>query len=156
MMTLLYEKRGDGVFSRFVGEFCGIASAVGVSVSLAGALIGTWISHLYGGWDASLSVLLWLIVGDYVTGLLASLFDGTGLSSKVGFRGILKKLLILFLVLIGHQLDLALEIHVIQNMVSYFYVTNELVSLTENIGRMGVPVPRRLVNVIYVLKGKSK
>ena len=87
---------------------------------------------------------------------MASLLDGTGLSSKVGFQGIAKKVMILFLVLVAHKLDVALEIRVIENMVIYFYVTNELISLTENIGRMGVPVPKKLVNVIYVLKGKTK
>ena len=158
MIAFLQKKRGDTVFSlsRFFSDLCGIALNIGAFVSFSCALIGTWISHLYGGWNASLSVLIWLVVGDYITGLLASLIDGTGLSSKVGFKGIAKKVMILFLVLVAHRLDIALGLHTVMNMVAYFYVTNELVSLAENIGRMGVPVPKQLVNVVYVLKGKTK
>lgn len=131
-------------------------SGVGTAFCLFCAAVGAWFSQLYGGWDASLSVLLWLVIGDYVTGLIASMIDGTGLSSKTGFKGIAKKVMILFLVLVAHQLDLALELHVMMYMVIYFYVTNELISLTENLGRMGVPVPKQLVEIIVVLKGKPR
>ncbi|WAH38626.1 phage holin family protein [Alicyclobacillus dauci] len=130
-------------FARLDSAFC-----------LVCAVIGTWISQLYGGWNASLSVLVWLVAGDYATGLIASALDGTGLSSKVGFRGIAKKVMILFLVLVAHELDVALGVNALMNLVIYFYVTNELISLTENLGRMGVPVPRQLVNIVCVLKGK--
>ena len=60
MIVLPGQKRGDVVFSlsRLFSDLCGIASSIGAFVSFSGALMGTWISHLYGGWDASLSVLL--------------------------------------------------------------------------------------------------
>lgn len=156
MIVLPKQKRGEPMIGKFFSEVFSVASSVGAVFYLVGAAIGTWISHLYGGWSASLSVLILLIAGDYVTGLLASLFDGTGLSSRVGAKGIVKKVLILFLVYVGHRLDVAMSIHIIGNMVIYFYVTNELVSLAENFGRMGVPVPKQLVNVICVLKGRTK
>lgn len=155
---LLQENRGEPVISlsRLFNELCSVASGLSAFFCFVCALLGTWISGLFGGWNASLAVLVWLVIGDYITGLLASLMDGSGLSSKVGFKGIAKKVMILFIVLVGHKLDAALEIHVLMNMVIYFYVTNELISLTENLGRMGVPVPKLLVNVIAVLKGKEQ
>lgn len=91
-----------------------------------------------------------------MTGLIASTLDGTGLNSKTGFKGIAKKVMILFIVATANQLDVALGIHILMSMSIYFYVTNELISLTENLGRMGVPVPKQLVNVVYALKGRSK
>lgn len=148
---------GESVLSltRLCSELSGVASNMGALFCFTCAVIGTWLSSLYGGWNASLSVLLWLVVGDYLTGLLASVLDGSGLSSKVGYKGIARKVMILFMVLVAHKLDLALDIRVVMNMVIYFYVSNELISVIENMGRMGVPVPRQLVNIIYALKGRS-
>jgi len=139
--------------SRLFSEY---ASNVGALFCFTFAVIGTWLSNLYGGWNASLSVLLWLVVGDYLTGLLASMLDGSGLSSKVGYKGIARKVMILFMVLVAHKLDVALDVRVVMNMVIYFYVSNELISVIENMGRMGVPVPKQLVNIIYILKGRGE
>jgi len=137
-------------------EFPGVNTKVGAAVSLLFAVVATTLSNMYGGWNASLSVLLWLVIGDYVTGLIASAIDGSGLSSKVGYKGIAKKVMIFFLVLLAHKLDVAIGVRVMMSTVIYFYVTNELISLIENMGRMGMPVPQQLVNIIYVLKGKTK
>lgn len=122
-----------------------------VSATGTGAVIG----YLFGGWSVLLQILLALVIIDYVTGLLASGVEGK-LSSKVGFKGIAKKIMIFCLVAVGHLIDKAIgDGSMIQNAIIFFYLGNELLSILENAGRTGLPVPDQIKNAINVLKGKS-
>ncbi|MED3623273.1 MULTISPECIES: phage holin family protein [Neobacillus] len=116
---------------------------------------GAVVGYLFGGWSVLLQILLALVIIDYVTGLLASGVEGK-LSSKVGFKGIAKKIMIFCLVAVGHLIDKAIgDGSMIQNAIIFFYLGNELLSILENAGRTGLPVPDQIKNAINVLKGKS-
>jgi toxin secretion/phage lysis holin len=120
------------------------------------AITGAVVGYLFGEGSVVLQVLLAFIAFDYITGLLASGVEGK-LSSKVGFKGIMKKIMILCLVAVGHLIDKAVgQGSVIQNTITFFYLGNELLSILENVGRSGVPVPDQLKNAVEILKGKGE
>jgi toxin secretion/phage lysis holin len=122
-----------------------------------GAMItGAAVGWLYGGWDPLLQVLLTFSVIDYGTGLLASGVEGK-LSSKVGFKGIAKKVMIFLLVAAGHLVDVVIgKGSMIQDAITFFYLGNELLSILENAGRTGLPVPTQIKNAVQILKGKGE
>ncbi|WP_026572510.1 phage holin family protein [Bacillus sp. UNC438CL73TsuS30] len=118
-------------------------------------VIGTFVGWLYGGWSPLLQVLTAFIIFDYASGLLASGVEGK-LSSKVGFKGIAKKLMIFCMVAVGHLVDKAIgQGHLIGDSIIFFYLGNELLSIIENAGRTGLPVPDQIKNAIDILKGKG-
>ena len=117
---------------------------------------GAAVTYLFGGWTALLQVLVVLIIIDYLTGLLAAGYQGK-LSSKVGFRGIAKKIMILTLVAVAHAIDIVLgDNHFIRDAVIFFYLANELLSIIENAGKTGLPVPSVLSKAVDVLNDRSK
>jgi len=118
--------------------------------------VGAIVGYIFGEWSVLLQILLAFVIIDYVSGLLASGVEGK-LSSKVGFRGIVKKIMIFVLVAVGHLVDKAIgDGSMIQNAIIFFYLGNELLSILENAGRTGLPVPEQVKNAVDVLKGKSK
>ena len=118
--------------------------------------LGAVGGFLFGGWSAVLSILLAFVIADYVTGIMAGYVEGK-LNSKVGFKAIPKKVMIFILVAVAHLIDNALgENHMFRDAVIFFYIGNELISILENAGRIGVPVPEQLKQAIQVLKGKGK
>lgn len=130
------------------------------------ASIGTvfaGIAGVFGGWDAALITLMIFILADYVTGLIvAAVFHRSpktangALESKAGLKGLLRKGGMLLMVLIACRLDLMLGAHFIRDAVVIALVTNEALSIVENLGLMGVPIPKPLINAIEVLKAKAK
>lgn len=126
-----------------------------MNVKLFIAVVGACASYLWGGWSALLDVLMVLIVVDYISGVIASATEGK-LSSKVGLIGIAKKVFIFLLVTVAHKIDVALgNAHVFRDGVIWFFMANELLSITENGGRMGLPIPPILTNAIAVIKAKG-
>lgn len=116
---------------------------------------GAAVGWLFGGWDPLLQVLLTFSIIDYGTGLLASGVEGK-LSSKVGFKGIAKKVMIFILVAAGHLVDVTIgEGSMIQDAITFFYLGNELLSILENAGRTGLPVPKQVKDAVTILKGKG-
>lgn len=114
--------------------------------------IGAIFGYFFGGWTVLLQVLLALVIVDYLTGLLASAVEGK-LSSRIGYRGIAKKLMIFCLVAVGHLVDKAIgDGSAVQNAIIFFYLGNELLSIIENAGRSGLPVPKQLQNAVEILK----
>lgn len=124
---------------------------------LGSAGIGGLIGYLFGGWTGLLPILLVLMVIDQASGLMASYFEGK-LSSKVGSRGIAKKVMILFIIIACHFIDAVSQKQgiytgaIVRDGAIVFYLANELLSLIENAGRIGVPLPPKLVNAVAVLK----
>ena len=125
--------------------------------------IGAGIDSLFGGADAALITLVIFILVDYVTGLIvAGVFHRSpktsngALESKAGLKGLLRKGGMLLMVLIACRLDLMLGAHYIRDAVVIALVTNEALSIVENLGLMGVPIPKPLINAIEVLKAKAK
>jgi len=120
------------------------------------AITGSLVTYLFGGWSALIQILVAFVVIDYVTGVLAAGVRRE-ISSAVGGRGIARKVLIFVLVACGHLVDMALgTADVIRDAVIYFYIANELFSILENAGKIGLPVPDILKKSIDTLKGKEK
>ena len=119
--------------------------------------LGGIIGYLWGGWNALLGILLAFVIIDYITGFIAAGAEGK-LSSDVGFKGILKKILIFVLVAVAHLLDEALggNNDIFRDAVIFFYLANELLSIIENAGRAGLPIPDVLKNAVEILKGKGE
>ena len=120
------------------------------------AIGGSLVTYLFGGWPALIKILVTIVIIDYVTGVLAAGVRRE-ISSAVGGRGIARKVLIFVLVACGHLVDMALgTADVIRDAVIYFYIANELFSILENAGEIGLPVPDILKKSIDTLKGKEK
>lgn len=125
-------------------------------------IVAAWLASLFGGWTSALTTLAILMVADYATGMIiAGVFhkspktDQGGLDSNVGFRGLAKKCMILLFILVAHRLDIAMGTTYLKDAVCIAYILNELISLIENAGIMGVPVPKALQEAIEVLKGRD-
>ncbi|MWV43836.1 holin [Paenibacillus sp. HJL G12] len=129
-----------------------------LAVNSISALAGSFLTLALGGWDQLLWIFLFTIVIDYVTGVLASIKEGTGLKSDIGFWGLTRKALMLVVIVLAHQMDLLLSggTDVIKTGAIFFYMSNELISITENYGRLGLPMPGKLRRVIAVLQDKDK
>ncbi|BBW98860.1 MULTISPECIES: holin family protein [Geobacillus] len=121
------------------------------------SLFGSLLSIFVGSVDSFVVVLVALVVVDYMTGMIASALEGK-LSSQVGFRGIIRKLLIFVLVAAAHLVDLAIgwNMHIIRDAIVFFYIANEFISIVENAGRAGVPIPAVLRKAIELLKDEIK
>lgn len=119
------------------------------------AVGGSAASFLFGGWSSLLSILLAFVVIDYVTGVAAAAKEGK-LNSTVGGWGIAKKVSIFVIVAVAHLVDTAMgDAHLFRDAAVFFYISNELLSLLENSGRLGAPIPPALQKAVEVLKGKS-
>ncbi len=111
--------------------------------------------YFFGGWSALLGVLLTFVVVDYVSGVLAAWTKGE-LSSQTGVIGIAKKVFIFAMVAVAHLVDTALgELHLFRDATVFFYLANELLSIIENSGRMGLPIPETIKQAVEILKGKG-
>ena len=136
-------------------EKLGIISIIGV--------IGSFISNFFGGWNEAMTTLCIFMLTDYVTGLIvAGIFkkstktnDG-GLESKAGFKGLMRKFAVLLLVLIACRLDIILGISFVKDCVIIAFIANETISITENIGLMGVPIPKVIEKAITLLNEKGE
>lgn len=124
---------------------------------------GSLIASLFGGWDASIATLLIFMGVDYVTGLIvAGVFhkspkSGTGtLESNACFKGLCRKGVSLLIVLVGARLDVTIGSHYIRDGVVIAFIANETISILENAGLMGVPIPAIIVKAIEVLKQRAE
>ena len=114
------------------------------------------VGFLYGKADGMIYALLAFIILDYVTGLTVACIN-KNLSSEVGFKGIAKKVVILLLVAVGHILDVYIlgGGAVCRSTVIGFYLANEGISILENAGNLGIPLPKKLVSVLTQLKNDN-
>ena len=123
--------------------------------------VGGWISWLLGGWDTAVVTLLIFMAIDYISGLaVAGVFhasrktDSGALESRAGWKGLCKKAMTLLFVLVAHRLDLVIGTTYIRDAVVIAFVANELISIVENAGLMGVPMPAAIENAIDILQKK--
>ncbi len=126
-------------------------------VQIAFAAIGGGIGWFLGGADGFLYALIAFVVIDYITGVMCAIVDKK-LSSEVGFKGICKKVLIFILVGVGNIIDVQVlgEAGVLRTAVIFFYLSNEGVSLLENAGHLGLPIPAKLKAVLEQLHDRSE
>lgn len=124
--------------------------------------LGSLIAGLFGGWDAALITLIIFMAIDYVTGLaVAGIFknstktDDGGLESKAGWKGLARKGMTLLIVLVACRLDILIDTSYLRDAVCIGFIVNETISIVENAGLMGVPIPKVITNAISVLKNKS-
>ena len=121
------------------------------------AAIGGWLGWFLGGCDGLLIALLAFVAVDYVTGVMCAVVDKK-LSSSVGFKGIFKKILIFALVGVGHILDTMVigTGPVLRTAIIFFYLSNEGISLIENAGHLGLPIPAKLKTVLEQLHDRAE
>lgn len=115
-------------------------------------LIGGWIGWFLGGMDGLIYALIAFVAIDYLTGVMCAISDCT-LSSEVGFRGICRKMLIFCLVAIGHFIDSTViqSGSTFRTAVIFFYLSNEGISILENAGHLGLPIPKKLKTILEQL-----
>lgn len=136
-------------------EKLGIMTTIGI--------IGSFISNSFGGWNEAMTTLCIFMLTDYVTGLIvAGVFKNStktndgGLESKAGFKGLMRKFAVLLLVLIACRLDMMFDTSFVKDCVIIAFIANEALSITENIGLMGVPIPKVIEKAITLLNEKGE
>ena len=125
-------------------------------------VVGSTVAAAFGGWDAAMITLISMMVIDYLTGVLvAGVFhnspkteNGT-LESKAGWKGLCRKGMTLLIVLVASRLDIILGTGFIRDAVIIGYIANETISIIENAGLMGVPIPEAIKKAIEVLQQKG-
>lgn len=127
------------------------------TIQLIFAGIGGWLGYFLGGCDGLLYALIAFVVIDYITGVMCAISNHT-LSSEVGFKGICRKVLIFLLVGIANILDVQVigTGSVLRTAVIFFYISNEGVSLLENAGHLGLPIPVKIKAVLEQLHDRAE
>ena len=127
-------------------------TTIKVIVGIGGGLA----SFLFGGWSALLQTLVLFIVLDYIFAIIVAFTHGE-LNSKKGFKGIAKKVAILVLVAVAHQVDNILgDGSLIRDSVIFFYIANELLSILETVGKTNLPIPDVLRKAVETLNSKGE
>ncbi len=139
-----------------------INTAKATLIGLLGA-IGSFIAQLFGGWTSDLATLIIFMGIDFLMGfLIAAIWKKSGksengaLSSWSAWKGLCRKCISLLFVLIAYRLDMALGVSYIRTAVIIAFIVNELISIVENAGIMGVPIPGVIAKAIDILKQKSE
>mgnify|MGYP003190751897 FL=1 len=116
------------------------------------AVLATFFTYIFGSWDLALQVLIVFMILDYGTGVLYAYLTDQ-LNSEVGFKGLVKKCMILVVLIIGVMLDriLGTGTWMFRTLVAYFYIANEGISLLENVGNIGIPIPNKIRNALEQL-----
>ena len=132
------------------------------AVFLSIGAIGSIIASLFGGWDHAMITLVIFMGIDYVTGLVvAGVFhksaksENGALESRAGWKGLCRKGVTLLVVLVACRLDLLTGSNFIRDAVIIAFICNEAISIIENAGLMGVPIPPVITKAIEVLKKKN-
>ena len=119
--------------------------------------VGGWLGYFLGGCDGLLYALIAFVVIDYITGVMCAIISRE-LSSAVGFKGIFRKVMIFLLVGIANIIDVQVigTGAVLRTAVIFFYISNEGVSLLENAGHLGLPIPEKIKTVLEQLHDRAE
>ncbi len=121
--------------------------------SMSIGIIGGFLASTLGGWDLLLKVFIGAIIADYATGILAAMYNHK-LSSEVGFKGIIKKVMMIIVVSFASSLQALLPLP-LREIVLMFFIANEGISLLENTTNVGVPWPEQLKDALVQLRNGS-
>ena len=142
-----------------MGEYLNFKNVFISSFSIVTGLI----TSLLGGWTKGLNSLVVLMITDYIIGMILAIVfkkssktDTGGCSSKVGFVGLLKKFIILLMVVVGNQVDLLLSVHYVKDCCCIGFCANEIISIVENVGLMGIKLPKIITDSISILQKKGE
>lgn len=119
------------------------------------SFIGGITSYILGGWDSLAKALVFLMVLDYLTGILKAVYTKT-LSSRIGLKGIITKVLYLAIISVVVVAGNILGITVTREMIFWFFIANECISIVENTVEVGVPVPKKLKEVLLQLRDQNE
>lgn len=123
--------------------------------AITGVVLAVIIKAL-GDWDKSLELLIVVMVSDYITGVLCAATGNSkksnGLNSQIGFKGLCKKLSMLVAVWLATSISIATNFSEIREVFIFSFISNELLSVVENLGLMGIPLPHKIMDIIEVLK----
>lgn len=127
------------------------------TIQLIFTAVGGWLGYFLGGCDGLLYALIAFVVIDYITGVMCAIIDRK-LSSAIGFKGIFRKVLIFLLVGIANIIDVQVigTGAVLRTAVIFFYISNEGVSLLENAGHLGLPIPEKIKTVLEQLHDRAE
>ena len=127
------------------------------TLQLIFSAVGGWLGYFLGGCDGLLYALIAFVVIDYITGVMCAIINRE-LSSAVGFKGIFRKVLIFLLVGIANIIDVQVigTGAVLRTAVIFFYISNEGVSLLENAGHLGLPIPEKIKTVLEQLHDRAE
>ena len=127
------------------------------TIQLIFSAVGGWLGYFLGGCDGLLYALIAFVVIDYLTGVMCAIINRE-LSSAVGFKGIFRKVLIFLLVGIANIIDVQVigTGAVLRTAVIFFYISNEGVSLLENAGHLGLPIPEKIKTVLEQLHDRAE
>lgn len=127
------------------------------TIQLIFSAVGGWLGYFLGGCDGLLYALIAFVVIDYITGVMCAIINKQ-LSSEVGFKGIFRKVLIFLLVGIANIIDVQMigTGAVLRTAVIFFYISNEGVSLLENAGHLGLPIPEKIKTVLEQLHDRAE
>ena len=119
--------------------------------------VGGWLGWFLGSYDGLLYALLVFVIVDYITGVICAISDHS-LSSETGFKGICRKVLIFILVGVANIMDVQVigTGSVLRTAIIFFYISNEGVSLLENAGHLGLPIPEKLKAVLEQLHDRAE
>lgn len=128
-----------------------------------GGAIGAAVAWLFGGWSAAATALCVFMAIDYITGVIVALVfhkspktESGGLASWTGFKGLAKKFAILLIIAVANWVDILIGTTYIRDATAIAFCLNEVLSIVENVGLMGVPIPAVLRHGIDVLNKKAE
>ena len=132
-----------------------IPTGTEVQIGSITSAIGAVLTY-FTGWNDALEALLTLMVIDYATGLLAAYINpNLKLDSHKGFRGICKKIVIILLIVLAHELEKATGVPAVQSVVVWFFIGNEGLSVVENSAKAGIPIPEKLRQTLEQLSSEK-
>lgn len=133
------------------------------AIFTAVGVIGAFIASLYGGWTSGMTTLVILMIIDYLTGLLVAAVFGKSkktadgkLESRAGWKGLVRKCVTLLMVLVATRLDMMIGTSFVRDATVIGFSANELLSIVENAGLMGVPMPAAITNAVEVLQNRAE
>ena len=133
------------------------------AIFTAAGVIGAFIASLFGGWTSGMTTLVIMMAVDYIMGILVAAVFGKSkktedgkLESRAGWKGLVRKGTTLLIVLVATRIDMLIGTNFVRDAAVIGFAANELLSIVENAGLMGVPMPAAITNAVEVLQNKAK